>query len=406
MNVVKVAASLLAAVAATVATAAPVSAATGAGNSSGRGTVVDSGLVLSLDSDGVEDFLTPVGVYVPQARRAVDVYRVVYRTVDVRGRATTASALVVLPRTDDRRLRPAVWLHGTKSYKGDAPSEAVCCDRAAGILFASIGYATVAPDYLGLGTGPGTHPYFHQESTVDSSVDALRALRNFAADHKRRVDGPVSVAGFSQGANISFQLGRALQQRADRNFSLGALAPISGAYHLFDIEVQAALSPNAAHPVRPDAAAYYMAYFTVAWNRIYHLYDDESEVFKAPYAGHVADLFDGTHEFEDTVAALPGIPGELLREEWTRQLLHPTGKLAHAVRVNDDACVRWTPKAPVRMFGGNGDDEAVFPNSERCYRELRGRGADVTLTDIGDVDHITSLVLSIPQVATWFAGRL
>jgi hypothetical protein len=400
MNVVKVAALALVA---TVATTAPASAVTGVGNSSGRGTVVDSDLVLSLDPAGVEQFLTPIGVYVPQARHGVDGYRVTYRTVDVRGRATTASAFVVLPRTPDRRLRPAAWLHGTKSYKGDAPSVSECCDRAAGVLFGSTGYATVAPDYLGLGDGPGTHPYFHRESTVNSTVDALRALRNVAAGHGRKVDGPVSVAGFSQGANISFQLGRALQQGADRSFSLGALAPISGAYHLFDVEWPAAVKGD---QVRPDAAAYYLAYITVAWNRIYHLYGDESEVFKAPYAGKVAGLFDGTHTFEDTVAALPATAGELVKDAWIQQLLHPTGKLAHAARVNDDACVRWTPTAPVRMFGGNGDDEAVFANSQRCYRELRGRGADVTLTDVGDVDHITSLVLSIPQVATWFAGRL
>src|SRR6185295_2768023 len=137
-----------------------------------------------------------------------------------------------------------------------------------------------------------------------------RALRTFSAGHRKTVDGPVSVTGFSQGANITFQLGRALQQGADRHFSLDAMAPISGAYSLFDVEVQAALTPNAVHPVRPDAAAYYMAYFTVAWNRIYHLYDNESEVFKAPYAGHVADLFDGTHEFDDTVTSLPTNPGD------------------------------------------------------------------------------------------------
>lgn len=405
MNVVKVAALALVA---TVAAAAPASAATGADSNAGRGTVVDSDLVLQLDTAGVETFLKGVGVYVPQARHEVDGYRVTYRTVDVRGRATTASTLVVLPRTDDRRLRPAVWLHGTKSYKGDAPSEAECCDRAAGVLFASIGYATVAPDYLGLGTGPGTHPYFHTETSVSASVDALRAMRNFAADHGRTVGGPVSVSGFSQGANISFPLARALQRGADRNFSLGALAPISGAYRFFDVEVPAAVDPRTPvdKRVRPDAAAYYMAYITVAWNRIYHLYDDESEVFKAPYAGHVADLFDGTHQFEDTVAALPTTPDEILRPEWVRQLLHPTGKLAVAVRTNDDSCRGFTPTAPVRMFGGNGDDEAVYANSEHCFRDLRHRGTDVTLTDVGDVDHITSLVLSIPQVATWFAGRL
>jgi len=58
---------------------------------------------------------------------------------------------------------------------------------------------------------------------------------------------------------------------------------------------------------------------------------------------------------------------------------------------------------PVRMFGAHGDREAVYSNSERCRADLRG--ADVTLTDVGDVDHMTSLVLSVPRVATWFAQR-
>lgn len=337
-------------------------------------------------------------MYVPEARHGVDAYRVVYRTVDVRNRATTASTLVVLPRTGERRLRPAVWLHGTQSYKGDAPSVSECCDRAAGVLFASIGYATTAPDYLGLGEGPGPHPYFHKETMVGASVDALRATWAFAAGRGRTVGGAVSVAGFSQGANASFLLGRALQRGADRNFSLGALAPISGAYHLFDIEWPAAIEGH----VRPDAATYYLAYITVAWNRIYGLYRDESEVFQTPYAGHVADLFDGTHTLDETTKALPDNPRDLLREEWTERLLHPTGPLARAAHANDDACLRWTPAAPVRMFAAHGDPEAVYANSQRCHRELRG--ADVTLTDVGDVDHVTSLVLPVPRVATWFAG--
>ncbi|GIJ55392.1 lipase [Virgisporangium aurantiacum] len=407
MNVVK--AGVLALLA-TVATAVPAGAATDGGPTN-RGAVVDSTFLFGLEPKQVEDFLTPVGVYVPQARYGVDAHRVVYQTVDVRGRSTTASTLVVLPRSGDRRLRPAVWLHGTQSDKDGAPSVSECCDRAAGVLFASLGYAATAPDYLGLGAGPGTHPYFHKETMVSASVDALRATRNFAAGgagsagsaggagKSRTVGGKVSVAGFSQGANGSFLLARALQRGADRNFSLGALAPISGAYHLFDVEWPAALTGD----VEPAAATYYLAYITVAWNRIYHLYDDESEVFLGPYAGRVAGLFDGTHSLEETQDALPKRPGDLIRPEWARQLLHPTGKLALAARANDDACERWTPAAPVRMFGAHGDPEAVYANSERCYRNLRGRNADVTLTDAGDVDHITSLVLSVPHVATWFA---
>lgn len=53
------------------------------------------------------------------------------------------------------------------------------------------------------------------------------------------------------------------------------------------------------------------------------------------------------------------------------------------------------------MYAAHGDPEAVYANSQRCKQSLNG--ADLTLTDVGDVDHITSLVRSIPQVAKWFA---
>jgi hypothetical protein len=395
MNLVKLGGvALLAAVVVTVPT--PATAAE-TGTAEARGMVVSSTPVLGLDAKQVKDLLQPLGVYVPEARHGVDAYRVVYRTIDVRGRSTTASTLVALPRTDDRRLRPAVWMHGTQSYRRDAPSVSGCCDRAAGVLFASLGYATTAPDYLGLGEGPGTHPYFHSATMVSASVDALRATRYFAAGKGRVVGGPVAVSGFSQGANGSFLLARALQQGADRRFTLGALAPISGAYHLFDVEWPAALDGA----VESRAATYYLAYITVAWNRIYHLYGDESEVFKAPYAGRVAALFDGGHTIDDTRAGLPSKPADLLQPEYAALLRNPTGALGRAARANDDACLRWKPSAPVRMYAAHGDPEAVYANSERCKESLKG--AHPTLTDVGDVDHITSLVLSIPRVATWFA---
>ncbi|GGJ93939.1 hypothetical protein GCM10010123_24750 [Pilimelia anulata] len=388
------------ALAAAMVVPAPADARAAAPNGAGgRGTVVSSTPVLGLDARQVEDLLRPLGVHVPEARHGVDAYRVVYRTVDVRRRATTASTLVVLPRTDAERLRPAVWLHGTQSYRRDAPSVSECCDRAAGVLFASLGYASTVPDYLGLGEGPGTHPYFHAATTVSASVDALRATRHFAARRGRAVGGPVSVSGFSQGANSSFLLARALQRGADRHFTLGALAPISGAYHLFDVEWPAALDGT----VDPRAATYYLAYLTVAWNRIYHLYRDESAAFKAPYAGRVATLFDGEHTIEETMAGLPAEPADLFRPGFIQRLRHPTGALARAARTNDDACRRWKPSAPVRMYAAHGDPEAVYANSVRCTESLHP-AADVTLTDVGDVDHITSLVRSVPRVATWFAS--
>jgi hypothetical protein len=124
-------------------------------------------------------------------------------------------------------------------------------------------------------------------------------------------------------------------------------------------------------------------------------------VFKAPYAGHVAALFDGDHTVDETMAGLPASPGDLFQASYTNQLRHPGGALRRAARANDYACLRWRTSAPIRMYAAHGDPEAVYANSLRCKDLLHA--TDITLTDVGDVDHIASLVRSVPQVATWFA---
>jgi hypothetical protein len=212
--------------AAGIAVAIPPYANAAASTAEPRASVVSSTPVLGLDAGQVKDFLQPLGVYVPEARYGVDAYRVVYRTSDVTGRATTASSLAVLPRTGDRGLRPAVWLHGTQSYRGDAPSVSECCDRAAAVLFAALGYAATAPDYLGLGEGPGFHPYFHAATMVSASVDALRATRQLAATMGRTVGGPVAggadLAAADPGCLAELRLDRWAVSRARTRSAVAA----------------------------------------------------------------------------------------------------------------------------------------------------------------------------------------
>ena len=92
-------------------------------------------------------------------------YRITYRTIDPDGRPTTASGLVVLPVSRARTLKPVAWLHGTTVYRGDVASvNPKSMDRAVAVMLASAGYAVVAPDYLGLGEGPGAHPHIDADS--------------------------------------------------------------------------------------------------------------------------------------------------------------------------------------------------------------------------------------------------
>ncbi|MFE5998842.1 hypothetical protein ACFQ6C_18505 [Streptomyces sp. NPDC056454] len=123
------------------------------------------------------------------------------------GRPTTASGLLVLPHEGPRRLTTVLHSHGTLSYRDDAPSaDGEGLDRVVSSLYASGGRAVVAPDYLGLGKGPGRHPYMHNGSAVSAAVDMLRAARQATARHGRELDGDVFFDSDHTGEEILAKL--------------------------------------------------------------------------------------------------------------------------------------------------------------------------------------------------------
>ncbi|MEC3995091.1 lipase family protein [Actinacidiphila sp. DG2A-62] len=225
-------------------------------------------------------YLSDGGYDAPAPRYGVDQYRLVYRTVDADGRATTASGLVVLPDSGARTLHTVAYEHGTLVAKSDAPSVDESDARVSPTLFAGRGYAAVAPDYLGLGEGPGVHPYMDTATETTASVDMLRAARAFAAGRGRTLDGRVLVTGFSQGGTAATALARALQSGVDPHFEPAALAPVSGPYDVQHAEIPAAFGDDPT--LDPKEAAFYFAYWTVAMNRLHHFYDAPSQVFAPP----------------------------------------------------------------------------------------------------------------------------
>jgi len=366
-----------------------------------RGTVVSVEAVDHLSQQAAADLVAKRGYSGPVPRFGVDHYRVVYRTVDPAGRPTTASGLVSLPAAGRPELRVVVYEHGTMAARSQAPSVDPN-GRAESVLFTGAGYATVAPDYLGLGLGPGLHPYDDLASETTASVDLLRAARTVAHQHGHRLDPRVQITGFSQGGPAAMALGRALQSGADRHFRLTSLAPVSGPYDGQHAEAPAGLVD---HTLAPKSTVYYFGYWLTAMNRLHHLYDDPSELFLAPYDKTVEALFDGTHTDAEVFASLPDTPKQLLTPRAIEWALHPTGGLLDAFRENDSSC-DWHPRVPVRLFAAAGDKDVAYLNSLHCERQLGENGAEVTLTDVGTVEHSPSRRASMPQVAAWFLGRL
>ncbi|MEV4260199.1 hypothetical protein [Kribbella sp. NPDC049584] len=336
----------------------------------------------------------------PPAAYGVTAYRLIYRTIDHDGRPTTASGIVVLP--DGRRgaLTVAEYLHGTNPTKAAAASvDDTSTDRLVTALFAGQGLVGVAPDYLGLGLGPGKPPYLDTKTETTSSGDLLLAARTFAAKHGIALKRDVLVTGFSQGGRASMAFGRALSRGEVGSFRLGAIQAVAGPYDLLGSELPAIFTGG----VLPPTATFYLGYLITAWNRTVGLYDDPREVFQAPYAATVEGLFDGTHSDEDIVAALPDTPQKLFTPAFIKQLQHPTGKLLRAIRAADQVCRDWNPRVPVHLYSGTKDTDVVAANADACAASLRARGADVTVHSMGPVDHTGTAFAAYPGIIRAFS---
>ncbi len=382
--------TVVAVLAATV-TAAPAAPSAAAGATASN--LVDATPVAHLTADEFRAVLAEIPWDGTHVRYGVTGYRLRYRTTGPDHRPTIASGLVVVPDGGRRRLPVVMWEHGTRAYRlGVASMTAGNGDREATELFASAGYLAVAPDYLGLGTGEGRHPYMDIATMVSASADMLRAAVAFTG----RSDGTVRITGFSQGGTATMALANAAP-------GITALAPISGPYDLAGTEIPALIDHPGDGPgqIDPKAGAFYIAYWTVAMNRLHHLYNNPSEVFRAPYDGMVETLFDGEHDEDTIFAALPGAPDQLLTPRYTVWLRHPTGVLRAAIAAGDGAC-RQHVVVPAHLYAADGDRDVPIGNARVCLSQLHGRA---TLVDVGDTDHTASAIRSVPRVLDWFVEQ-
>ncbi|HEY1178680.1 MAG TPA: lipase [Phytomonospora sp.] len=395
--------ALAATTAAALLLATPGLAAAAGPHHSDRGDLLTGAFVRTVGVPELRAGLADEGFDTSTVRYPVDLYRLEYATVDAVGEPTTASGLLALPHNRDRSLTPVSFTHGTESTKEGVPSvPGDVWDQAPAWTYASAGFAAVAPDYLGLGTGPGLHPWMDLPSETTASMDMLRAADEKVADLGRRLDREVMVTGFSQGASAALGLARVLDEGRDdagrHRFELGAVAAISGAYHLGGEEIPALLAGE----LHKKLSVIYTAYLLVSWDRLHDLYDSPSDVFEEQYADTVEGLFDGYTSGEDLFTGLPNSLDELITDEGEDLLEAPSGDFAEALAVGDAQCSDWRPKAPVRLYVTPTDAEAAASNTDACRADFADSGKKVRVVDVGDTDHTDSNKRGTADAVRWF----
>jgi hypothetical protein len=368
-----------------------------------RGDLLELTPLASLDRSEVAALLVDHDLDPSAVWHGVDAYRVVYHSVDPGGALVRASSLLALPQGEGLVPEQVAWMHGTTVYRGDAASvNAESDDRAAALFFAAAGYATTAPDYIGLGLGEGTHPYDHIPTEVTAGIDGLAASARAARQLGRELGSALSLSGHSQGGPAAVALAREVQSLQARESASGglvltSLAPISGPYDMSG-SVRIAARGGIAYVTA------YLGYLTVAWNRWLGLYATPSEAFLPPYDQTLEGLFDNEHTTEQVFAGLPQELEQLFTADFLVRLREPSGALAAALDEASRVC-DWQPLIEVEVYASSADADVPIANAEHCVESFRASGAEVRLVDLGDADHSQSMTRSLPLVLAQFENQ-
>lgn len=367
-----------------------------------RGAVISYSVAGSYTADIIQSLFGPtLGEAANQLSYSYDIilYTLKYQTIDAKGNLVPASGLVVIPVTSD--AKPLLtFAHGTMLNSNNVPSKAGS-GREAGLLFATEGYLSVLPDFLGLGSSEGLHLYMHAETEATATIDMLRAVKNMAKELNLSLNEQLFITGYSQGGHVAMATHKFIQEEYNSEFTVTASAPLAGPHDISGIMLDTLLLQ------KPYIEPAFLPYLLFSYNEAYDLYNDINSIFVAPYNSTLQNyIFPGsTFELTQLSAILPEsrIPTAILQpsiyQEIVEDLQHPV-RLALA----DNNLYDWKPQAPMHLVHCGGDVTVPIANSEKAYEYMvRNGAANIQFTNpSNELDHIGCVVPSLLVTLEWF----
>lgn len=310
----------------------------------------------------IPTFLLPI-------RYGVTVYKVLYNTVSFDSSATFASGALVLPDGPLCKLPIVSYQHGTILKKEDAPSRNTG-EIIIGITLAADGYAVSMTDYIGLGDSPvSLHPYVHSQSEATASIDMLRASKEIITDSLGLLlNDQLFLAGYSQGGHATMAMQKIIEEQLTNEFTITQSDPMSGPYDLSN--TQANVITNDSVFSQPA----FLPFVMFAYDEVYNLFANPSDVFISPYDTLLPPLFDGLHTTGEVNAVMPIIPNDVLQPVVLDSFRNdPNHYFRLALQQND--LIDWVPQAPTKMYYCEADDQVYYQNAIVALNSFISNGA-------------------------------
>jgi len=312
----------------------------------------------------------------------VNAYKIIYSTTDLQGKETDASGALFIPVNPEAAKPLAAYLHGTLTRDLDAPSGLTGTETIIGWMFAMNGYLTLMPDYLGMGDGPGLHPYLHGQSEASATVDMIKASLSFLQQEGISYIPDLYLCGYSQGGHAAVATQQYLESQAAPVVNLKINIAGSGPYYLSHIQKKFTFSDDTYES--PSFLPYLFMSYQAAYGNIY---SGTSQVYVYPFDEFIPLWFDGSLTISDIDGRLPITWKTMFQPAYLKGIatnyFHPANR---ALRAND--LVRWKPKTKLRLYYTTADELVDKDNSIAAWLIYVLQGAtDVIALPVGSYKH-------------------
>jgi len=352
-------------------------------------TLVQSTRVFKRQAGDLRGLISASGLNVDVDRMQYNVtmYKVNYNT-DYKGDSVTASAVVLVPETD----QPVYMLsfqHGTIASNAEAPTQV---DLGDGMIvlnsaLASTGCVVVVPDFIGFGASADVvHPYYVEDLTATSIINSLYAAKQVAKDLSIDLNNKLYLAGYSQGGYATMAAHKYFEEHTLPYFELQASFPSSGGYDINGFQ-------EYFFGLKTYHEPFFMAYVADAYKVTYDWTQSMDKFFNEPYASAIPGYFDGSYSgsqindmLNDTIAVL--VNNEFLTNVDKAEYDFIT------TAFKDNSPIGWVPKIPVFMYHGDADITVPYQNSVNVYNQFIADGASkdiVTFTTLPGATHGTGV---------------
>jgi len=322
----------------------------------------------------------------------IKIYSVDYKTTDPNGNEAIASGAIYIPmNTGKESLSLVSGQHGLTIQKSDVASLIPALGYL-GVFGASIGYAVIQPDYLGLGNSDFPYYPVYQKSNGKVLLDMVDGVKGFACENDIKLNDNLFLIGYSNGGYNSIAMHEELSSRP-RDFDIDASVVIAGYY---DLE-------------REKDFKYPEVIETPAW-AIYHSYVIDKtynlniidKIIQKPYVDKLDDLFSGEYSATYIDQKLTRYTEQLFTPEFLNE--YETLEIFDDYKkaINSNSLMNANIIGDIFLIHSKEDEVVPYGQSQNLFESIKSKGGNAELVLLEKGKHSPQdYVMSVVDALKW-----